>query len=106
MKRMPAIKFSRESSQGVLLVDGINLSSVVSEMTLNVKGGGESTLTLDIAAHGPNDVVLNEAGVSIRGVLMPASVELALYEHLKRKHGQIEVAVLSDESAQLAVRGE
>jgi hypothetical protein len=37
---------------------------------------------------------------------MPASVELALYEHLKRKHGQIEVTVLSDESAQLAVRGE
>ncbi|MGP0016865.1 hypothetical protein [Pseudomonas sp.] len=103
---MPTIKFSREFNQGVLLVDGINLSSVVSEMTLNVKGGGESTLTLGIAAYGQNEVVMDAAGVSIKGVLMPASVELALYEHLKRKHGPIEVTVLSDDSAQLAVRDE
>lgn len=106
MKLMPTIKFSRESSQGVLLVDGINLSSVVSEMTLNVKGGGESTLTLGIAAYGSNEVVLGDAGVSIKGVLMPASVELALYEYLKRKHDQVEITALSDECVQLAVRGE
>jgi hypothetical protein len=106
MPAMPVIKFSRESSQGVLLVDGINLSSVVSEMTFNVKGGGEQTLTLGIAAYGPNDVVLGEAGVNIKGVLMPTSVELALYEYLKRKHDQVEITVLSDECVKLAVRGE
>ena len=37
MKLMPTIKFYRGSSQGVLLVDGIKLSSVVSEMTINVR---------------------------------------------------------------------
>lgn len=106
MKLMPTIKFSRESSEGVLLVDGISLSSVVSEMTLNVKGGGESTLTLGIAAHGSNEVVLGDTGVSIKDVLMPVSVELALYEYLKGKHDQVEITVLSDECVKLAVRGE
>jgi hypothetical protein len=37
---------------------------------------------------------------------MPASVELALYEYLKRKHDQVEITVLSDECVKLAVRGE
>jgi len=103
---MPSIKFNSEFNRGVLLVDGINLSSVVSDMTLNFKGGGESTLSLGIAAYGQNEVVMDDAGVSIKGVLIPASVELALYEYLKRKHEPIEVTVLSDESVQLAVRGE
>jgi hypothetical protein len=103
---MPTIKFSRELNRGVLLVDGVNLSSVVSEMTLNVKGGGESTLTLGIAAYGQNEIVLGDAGVSIKGVLMPASVELALHEHLKRKYDQVEITALSDESSQFSVRSE
>jgi hypothetical protein len=76
------------------------------------EGGDESfgitdrAPTLGIAAHGPNEVVLGDAGVSIKSVLMPASVELALYEYLKRKHDQVEITVLSDECVKLAVRGE
>ena len=103
---MAGIKFNSEFNRGVLLVDGINLSSVVSDITLNFKGGGESTLILGLAAYGQNEVVVDDAAVSIKGVLMPASVELALYEYLKRKYEPIEVTALSDDSKKFALKSE
>lgn len=107
---MASVEFSRKDGRCHLVVDGIELSGVVCGMTIDVQGAEVPELSLDIVALGMNEVAMDEAAVSIRGVQMPASVELALYRHLHEKHGHREdcvvVTTLADKNERFAIRRE
>lgn len=73
--------------QGVLTVDGVDISKTVNSVDVQVSAGGASVVAIGLTATSLEDIRIDDAEISIREVAMPLSVELALYAHLASKHG-------------------
>lgn len=79
--------------KGSVLVDGVDISSIVTSATAQIEAGESPKVLLSLVAPSMEVLNLSEAGVVVKGVSMPVSVELALYKHLSAKHGALEIDV-------------
>lgn len=69
-------------------------------VTVSITAGVPTRVNIDLAASKLEDVVLDGAEIYVAGVAMPASVEMALYQHLFRKHGfnELDVTPLNNDN--------
>ena len=93
---MASVKLSQKNGVGALVVDGVDISKFTSQVTLICEGAKVPMLTVGVVAWGENDVALDEAQLVVSGIMLPLSVELAMYAYLKKKHDPVEAAALSD----------
>lgn len=101
---MATVEFTRKDGVGRLLIDGVDVSGVTSELKVSCLGGGIPSVEIGVLAYGQNDVVLDEAHIVVSGIKIPESVEAALYSYLKKKRDLVDVTALSDNSMRSAIR--
>ena len=101
---MATVEFTRKDGVGRLLIDGVDVSTVTSELKVSCLGGGIPSVEIGVLAYGQNDVVLDEAHIVVSGIKIPESVEAALYSYLKKKRDLVDVTALSDSSLKSAIR--
>ncbi|WP_307987426.1 hypothetical protein [uncultured Pseudomonas sp.] len=91
---------------GSLIVDGANLSSIASGVSI-VSAAGEATkITIDLGICDLRDIKIEGADLTIKGERIPESAKFALWEFLRKKYDQVEVTVLADDSRRFAIRSE
>jgi hypothetical protein len=89
---------------GVVSVDGVEVKGVRS-ITTHVEAGEPPVVTLNLSARDSAQVAYEGASISVDGVELPVSVEVALWKHLAAKYGrEIDVTTLDSTSREWASR--
>lgn len=86
---MASVKITTNGHNGHLEVDGTDLSSVCTAVKFAFSGNQPPVVEIELAAMSNNEIQMEEAGITLTGVKLPLSVELALYRYLLQKHDGI-----------------
>lgn len=101
---MSTVKFNLgPAGLGELLVDGVNLSKITSGVNIVTSAGEPTKVTVDLGCCKLEDIVIEGADLDIKGDRIPESVQVALYDFLRKKLGPVDVTVMADESQKIAI---
>lgn len=95
---MPHVKLTTNGLQGQIAIGGVDMSRVVTGVSLDLAAGRLPQLSLTLAAINGQEFELSDAEVSIDGVTLPLEVEVALYRYLVEKHGPVEMKAAAIDS--------
>ncbi|MFM0256073.1 hypothetical protein [Paraburkholderia sediminicola] len=89
---------------GKVVVDGVEIKSVQSVST-DVTANEAPIVKLSLAIPGTVQVQYQGADLLVDGIVMPASVELALWRHLSGKYGrEVDATTLQSTAREWALR--
>lgn len=76
------------AGMGTVTVDGADVSRCVQSVSTAVTANEAPIVTISLAIPGTLQMQYEGADVRVDGLVMPASVELALWRHLCSKYGR------------------
>lgn len=92
---MAHVKLTTNGLQGQIAIAGIDLSKVVTGVSIDLHAGKLPQVNLMIAAVNGQEFEFSEAGLTVGGATLPLEVEVALYRYLVEKHGPVEIKATS-----------
>lgn len=101
---MPTVHMSADhAGRGEFIVDGVNLSSITSGVSLVIAAGEATKVTGDLNICELKDIQIEGVDLVIKGERIPESVQFALWEFLRSKYGQVDVTALADDSRRFSI---